>query len=197
MILLPAVLAGIVFALLRGGSFQHLATLRFRLGWLAILCLAAQIFVIYASPDRLEAERSLHAALLMLSSTALLLVVWVNRRLPAMPLLGLGLLLNSLVMAANGGFMPVSQEATLAASTRSSQDVQVEGARLPRSKDILLPAEHTRLWFLSDVLVAPPPVGRVYSAGDLVVAVGVFILLQAAMVPKKESTQEDKIPVMM
>ena len=113
----------------------------------------------------------------------LVLFVWVNRSLPAMPVIALGLLLNLLVMSANGGFMPVSREATMAAGTRSAQDAFPEGARLPKSKDVLLSIENTQLWLLSDAIVAPAPLSRVYSAGDLVVGVGVFLLFQKAMVP--------------
>ena len=190
MILLPAVFAGIVIAMLRGGSLQRLAALPFRLGWLALVCLVAQLIVIYWPADGLEAQRPLHAVLLIGSSAALLLVVWANRHIMGMPVLGLGLLLNLVVMSANGGFMPVSREAVLSAGTRPSNGALVEGARLPKSKDVLLPAEDTRLWFLSDAIVAPPPVGRVYSIGDLIVGAGVIVLLQAAMVPKRRPWAE-------
>jgi len=183
LILLPAIAAGIVIALLRGGSLRHMAALPLRLGWLAILCLMAQIYVIYSPADRLEVERTLHAFLLVGSSSVLVLFVWVNRSLPAMPVIALGLLLNLLVMSTNGGFMPVSREATMAAGTRSAQDAFPEGARLPKSKDVLLSIENTQLWLLSDAIVAPAPLSRVYSAGDLVVGVGVFLLFQKAMVP--------------
>ncbi len=192
MILLPAIFAGIVIALLRGGGLRHLATLPLRLGWLAVLCLAAQIYVIYASADTLEADRSLHAFLLIGSSAALMIVVFANRRMPAMALIGLGLFLNLTVMAANGGFMPVSREATMAAGTRSVQDAFHEGDRLPRSKDVLLSRDNTRLWFLTDVIVAPPPLARVYSFGDLVVGAGIFVLLQTIMVPRKNRLIEER-----
>jgi hypothetical protein len=192
LILLPAVLAGIVIALLRGGSLGHLANLHFRLGWLALLCLAGQLFVIYSPADGLEGARYPHAILLIGSTAALVLVVWANRRVSGMPILGLGLLLNLVVMSANGGFMPVSREAALSAGTRSSQEVLAEGTRLPKSKDILLPMEHTQLWFLSDAIVAPPPLGRVYSVGDLIVGAGVIVMLQAAMVPRRSSWAEKK-----
>lgn len=192
MILLPAIFAGIVIALLRGGGLRHLAKLPLRLGWLAVVCLVAQLYVIYAAADTLEAERSVHAFLLVGSSAALMLVVWANRRMPAMALIGLGLFLNLIVMAANGGFMPVSREATMAAGTRSVQDSFQEGDRLPRSKDILLSRDNTRLWLLSDVIVTPQPLARVYSFGDLVVGAGVFMLLQVVMVPKKNTLIEEK-----
>lgn len=191
MILLPAIFAGIVIALLRGGDLRRLAVLPVHLGWLAVVCLIAQLYVIYSPVDKLEAERSVHATLLIGSSVALLLVVWANRRLPAMAIIGIGLFLNLVVMAANGGFMPVSREATMAAGTRSVQDAYQEGDRLPRSKDVLLSQADTQLWILSDVIVAPQPLARVYSFGDIVVGAGVFVLLQAATVTRKNRLTEE------
>ncbi|HEX9016275.1 MAG TPA: DUF5317 domain-containing protein [Chloroflexota bacterium] len=191
MILLPAIFAGIVIALLRGGDLRRLAVLPVHLGWLAVVCLIAQLYVIYSPVDKLEAERSVHATLLIGSSVALLLVVWANRRLPAMAIIGIGLFLNLVVMAANGGFMPVSREATMAAGTRSVQDAYQEGDRLPRSKDVLLSQAETRFWILSDVIVAPQPLARVYSFGDIVVGAGVFVLLQAATVTRKNRLTEE------
>ncbi len=196
MILLPVILVGVVVALLRGGSMRQLATLPFRLGWLAVLCLAAQVYVIFAPADRLEAERGLHALMVVGSYALLVAVVWFNRRLPAMPVIGLGLILNLVVILANGGFMPVSREATLAAGTRTPQEVVQEGVRLPKSKDVLLSIENTRLWFLSDTIAVPPPVGRVFSVGDLVLAIGVFALLQSGMAPaSRRRTDKGKLAV--
>lgn len=186
LILVVAVIIGVAVALLRGGAFRHLASVQLRLGWLALLCLLVQAYVIYSPADRVEVERPFHAVLMVGSYAALGVVAWINRRITGMPILGLGLLLNLLVMAANGGFMPVSQEAILTTGTRAPQELPAEGMRLPRSKDVLLASEHTRLWILSDVITAPKmPLARVYSLGDLIVAVGAFVLLQAAMVPSK------------
>ncbi len=188
LILVVALIVGIGIALLRKGRLQRLADLPFRLGWLALLSIAAQVYVIYSPASRLELDRPIHAAIMMGSYLALGVVVWVNRRIVGMPIIGLGLLLNLAVMASNGGFMPISREAILAAGTHPANELLVDGSRLDRSKDVLLPADQTRLWILSDVIVASKmPLARVYSLGDLIVAVGAFLLLQAAMVPGRET----------
>lgn len=181
MILIVAIIAGIGVALLRGGSLKRLSDLPLRLGWVAIAALLAQAYGIYAPADRLDSDRTLHVALIMGSYAALLAVVWANRGLAGMRILAVGLMLNLAVMAANGGLMPVSREAVLAAGVSTAETVPAEGARLPRSKDVLLSIERTRLGILSDVIVLPPPVARVCSLGDIVIGLGAFLLLQAAM----------------
>jgi len=193
LILFLAVVIGIGVALARGGKLYRLADIRFRLGWLALLCLLVQMYVIYYPAERVQMERSFHAALMMGSYALLTIVVLVNRRTTGMVVIGLGLLLNLAVMASNGGYMPVTREAIITTGTRSAQELPPEGARLPRSKDVLLPADETRLWILSDVITAPRmPLARVYSVGDLIVAAGAFLALQVAMVPsrKKHSLEE-------
>ncbi len=193
MILVLAVVLGIGVALVRGGKLHRLAGTQFRLGWLAVLALMLQMYVIYYPAERIQMERSLHAAFMMGSYAVLTVVVLVNRRIPGMPVIGLGLLLNLAVMASNGGYMPVTREAIITTGTRTAEELPAEGARLPRSKDVLLPADQTRLWILSDVITAPKmPLARVYSLGDLIVATGAFVLLQAAMVPgrKRRSLEE-------
>ena len=187
MILIVAIIAGVGVALLRGGSLKRLSDLPLRLGWVAVAALVAQAYAIYAPVDRLEDDRTLHVALIMGSYAALLAVVWANRGLAGMPILAVGLVLNLAVMAANGGLMPVSRETVLAAGVSTAETVPAEGARLPRSKDVLLSAERTRLWVLSDAIVLPPPVARVCSLGDIAIALGAFLLLQAAMAPKRET----------
>ncbi len=186
MTLLAPIVAGIAVALLRRGSLRRLADLRIRLGWLAVLCLMVQFWLVYQPMDRIEADRNLHAAILMASYTVLATVVWANRRVGGMAAVGVGLLLNLSVMAANGGFMPVSPEAVLAAKLRPPESLDAAGSRLPRSKDILLTAEQTRLWLLSDVIVVPAAPGtRIYSIGDLVVGLGIFLVVHGAMVPRR------------
>ncbi len=193
MVLIMVVVAGIGVALLRGGSLRGLVELPLRVGWLAVVCLLAQVYVTLAPADQLESQRGLHAALLMGSYAALAVVVWANRRITGVLIIGLGLLLNLVVMAANGGFMPITREAILAAGIRSAQELPAEGARISRTKDVLLSAEQTRLAFLSDVIVAPPvPTVRVYSLGDLVIAAGAFTLFQAAMVPSRRGAIKEK-----
>jgi hypothetical protein len=62
--------------------------------------------------------------------------------------------------------------------------------RLYSSKNIILPAEQTRLQFLSDIflLARPFPVPSVFSLGDVAVAAGVWALIQSAMLGRESSS---------
>jgi hypothetical protein len=118
--------------------------------------------------------------LYLASLSTLLLAVALNRDLPGMTLLGLGLSLNLLVIAANGGLMPLSVEAARRAGLF---DVITALETIGRYRHVTLMDEGTRLWFLGDtiVLAYPLPSAQVFSPGDILVALGAFIFLQWAM----------------
>jgi len=182
MILLMAVIAAFLWALARGGSFHNLVRVPLRWGGLALLAVAMQAYFVYFPLPR---AGGLNVELLsfLISYALLFAVVWANRRLPGVKLMGLGLALNFAVMLANGGFMPITPEA-LQSVGRAHKAYSLEpGARIRHSKDIVLPREATRLWPLSDVFVLPPPfpIPSVFSPGDLCLAIGAFIFVQEAM----------------
>ena len=111
MILLAATVLAFVVALVRGGNIIGLASVRLRSGWLAILAFALQVLVIYFPGQGGAGQWGRQALILAGSQVLLLAVVGLNIRLPGMPLAGLGLALNLLVMAANGGYMPITAQA--------------------------------------------------------------------------------------
>jgi hypothetical protein len=121
------------------------------------------------------------APILHLSSMALLLAgLWRNRELWGTRVAAAGVLLNLAVVFANGGKMPVSLTALDA--------VQMPAARLAylvagRSLTHAVMRPGTALGFLADVLYLPPPLRRspVFSVGDIVLAGGLFLLIQDAM----------------
>lgn len=187
MILAFAVIVGLGVALLRGGSLLRLGEQPLRLGWVAVTCFLAQAYVSTTPADQIEGQRTLHAVLLMGSQAALLAVVWANIRATGVVIIGLGLLLNLSVMALNGGFMPISRDVLMRVSSGHEAGMLQEGARIPRTKNVVLRVQDTKLSPLSDVIVGPTlPMTKVYSFGDLVVALGAFVFLQSAMSTRKE-----------
>lgn len=183
MILLLALAAGLVVALLRGGQVSHLSALPLRWPAMPLLAFAAQALVVYVIPEsRRQGAWSLHAGILILSYLVLLLFVWRNRRIPGMALAGIGLILNLAVMLANGGYMPITPQAM--AQIGHGDTAQIEpGTRDLGSKDVALPQEQTHLWFLSDIFVLPRslPISFAFSPGDVLLAVGVFWVVQHAL----------------
>lgn len=172
---LLAAALGLAVGLLRGGSLERLAALPIRWPWVAALAWVAQV-VLFTSPLAPLLEPV--APLVHGASLAVLAVVMVaNRHLPGLALFGAGLLLNALVFATNGGFMPVSETALRAAGSDESVATLREGGRVQKT---FLMASDTPLWFLADVIPVRP-FGKVYSIGDVVAAGGVLALVAGGM----------------
>jgi hypothetical protein len=193
MILLLAVIVSIVIALLRGGRFATLRRVQVRWGVLAVAAFAIQAVFIYDMPSRKALGIWSWQEWLFFTSHLLLLgMVWANRNLPGVRLIGLGLLLNLAVMIANGGWMPITPEAIVKVGYTGLAPSLEPGMRLYCSKNIILPPEQTRLQFLSDIflLARPFPVPSVFSPGDVVVAVGVWALIQSAMLGRERSSSQ-------
>ena len=146
-------------------------------GWLIILAFLMQVAVIttVSDPEALALKR----AVLAITSLMLLLGILPNLRWWSFRILALGFLMNTLVIAVNGGLMPVTPEDNAKVSP-PDQRVEV-GQTPPHSKNILLNREDARLYFLADTIYLSWPSPKVYSAGDAVLALGlVAFALEAA-----------------
>lgn len=95
-----------------------------------------------------------------------------------------GVLLNFIVIMANGGKMPVSGDALRFAGLYQNL-VDIGQGRIVTHT---LMNASTKLRFLGDVLPLPKyyPRPKVYSIGDILLAIGVFIYLQQLMLGKSK-----------
>ncbi len=178
MILLAALLLGLI----AGWAWSHWQNLpyrapEFRALWLVPAALLPQLVLAYlpASP-RLQGFPA--SATLPLSLLGFLAFVWLNRSLPGMPILLIGLVLNLLVISSNGGWMPINPETATHLPGGASPASATLGSRFG-SKDVLLPAADTRLEFLSDRFLVPAWIHfpTAFSLGDVLIAAGTFWLL--------------------
>ena len=169
---MPFVLFTLLLAALlswvRGGRPGRVADVPLHASGLLVVGLALRAAVDLAPPGSTPAG----ARTVLLLAGPLLVAVWLglNRHLPGVTLVGIGLGLNALVIASNGA-MPVDPAALAA--------LGVEVAALPPGEHVLM-HPRTRLPLLADVW-AVPLLRSVVSAGDVVLAAGLIPLVHALM----------------
>ena len=186
LILVIGVLAGLLGSLLR--AWVHKGKLQIPDLHLVGLVLAAfflQMIGLYLPGTGRWLPVQAVSFALVGSQILLLIFAWSNRRMAGFWLLGLGLLLNLLVIVLNGGFMPISPETVLRLAPKTRPGLLTIGARLGATKDVILPELQTALAFLSDRFILPNPFTMgssgnavaAFSIGDVVIASGAFWVL--------------------
>lgn len=167
LVLLVAVLA-LGAALLTGGS--RLAQVRLRAVRLLVAAAVVQLGTSALAPH----SGVVRTTALVMTSVLVGLFVYGNWKVAGAPLIGAGLLLNVLVVVANGA-MPVSVDAAARAGmTRAELALTADAMREPLT-------DATVLGWLADVIpVALPWRPQVVSPGDVLVAAGVGLLLVSA-----------------
>jgi hypothetical protein len=174
-ILLIGLIGGLIAGLLRAAWAKRPYVLPAVQGVeLALLAFLPQGLVFFLPQTGRFVSQRWAALILPLSLGILVVFVWYNRRLAGFWLLGMGLLLNLAVIAANGGLMPISPE-TLTL-VHGSQAAALVDSRALGSKSIVLPAEETRLEWLADRFTVPDrlPIQFAFSLGDVLLTAGAF-----------------------
>lgn len=181
LLLFAAALVGLAAGWLRAKS-QHRPYLTFSLQhpWLVFLAFVPQWLAFGLPATREWLPTSWASAALIVTQIILLVFVWLNRSHPAFWLLGLGLIINFLVIMSNGGLMPISPASVQFLFPTAPAGSWEIGNRLGTGKDIVLTVEQTRFWFLSDrFLVSIMGYRTAFSFGDVLVASGALWLLWA------------------
>jgi hypothetical protein len=141
--------------------------------WTGVMALGLQLLLVKIVSQEVS-ETALLVWAIFASHLLLLPFLVRNARYIGVKLIVVGLSLNLLVMAANGGMMPVSAAGIAAVG---QQDSAQPGERVTGSKDFY--SDSPRLSLLSDriILRLPNHFVRVISFGDLVIALGTFCAL--------------------
>lgn len=190
--LFDAALFGVLVGLLAGGSCKRILEMPLKmlplLAGAVLLSLLPRIGFAEAALSRLGTPGAVCFAVLRYG--LLLAFAAVNRRCIPVDIIGAGGALNLLVTLANGGRMPVVS-AAIAKSPQYAENI------LLKNGEVLiytLANAHTRLFFLCDRLEIPfydwtlRRVRYFLSAGDILVAAGVFLLMAALMKPTRIQT---------
>jgi hypothetical protein len=170
-------LSGFVAALLLGGSLDGWRAVRVRWVLLALAALALQLFLYNPPIDSQPWAIDYGPWLFVLAKTMMLTALLAN--VFSAPLRGLkaawliaavGVAMNLAVIAANGGYMPQSEDARIT----SRGATLLDGETIPRLHNVKPIDDSTQLVWLSDVLAQPSwmPRSNVISLGDLFLAGG-------------------------
>ena len=162
-VVLIVIIVGLVAGFLARGTLRNFERVDIHWWGVAAAGLVLQVLPLHRWFD----DDVVVVGALLASYVLLIAFVWVNRRLPAAPLMLAGLVLNVVVIAANGG-MPVSADAI---RTTGSEAHELPGLiddgkhHLMTPSDVLTP--------LADVIGLPPPLATVLSVGDVLLYTGV------------------------
>ncbi|ARK32679.1 DUF5317 domain-containing protein [Halalkalibacter krulwichiae] len=176
------ILLSLIIGFIRGGTLKGLADLSLKFGWVFPILLGIQLFVFFFQ-DRVAILEQFSGFLFILIYIIGMCFLWMNRENKGFTLLLIGVFLNFIVMALNGGRMPVSYEATVIALDPIYADILKEGLY---GKHMML-TESTKLGFLGDVIpiTSPYPKSQVISIGDIIMNIGIFIFIQHLMLRHK------------
>lgn len=192
MILLSAIVAGLLVGMLV--SWRTKTTWQppaFKYGWLVVAGFLPQFLAFFLPATRSTFPDWLASVSLVGSQVILLVFCLLNRNLPGIFLINIGLGLNLIVILANGGFMPLPIETAAYLVPQEALAKIESGSRIATgSKDILLPTSEIILPWLSDRFFMPFS-KFVYSFGDVMIAIGAFWLLVASALSAKPFKEEN------
>lgn len=186
------IILGLIVGFLRGG-FRHgllkFSQIKLKGGWMFPLLLIIQ-FVIFYFQDNSQSIASMSNYAFILIYIIGMIFLWLNRNLKGFSFILLGVFLNFLVMAANGGRMPVSLQA---ASVLDPYYVDMLKNGSIISKHFLMDAS-TNLSFLGDIIPLSPPYPRTQaiSIGDIVMNFGIFLYIVHLLTPSKKQAHQDE-----
>src|SRR3954451_25205183 len=166
MLLAAALAVCIATVPLFGGRLEALADLELRARWTLIAALGIQMTIVYVVPHWPEDLLAVAHVGSYLFGVGFLVA---NRRIPGLAIIAFGGALNLVTIAANGGVMPASRSALAAAGLDDT----------PGQFASSVSVGHPKLAFLGDVFAVPQsfPVHNVFSAGDVIIILGAFVLL--------------------
>lgn len=189
--LLAGIALGLIAGLLAGGRLTNLTEVRLR--WMAVIFLA--VVVRYGTEAALSRDipgaEALRIPLLVAAYAILLVGLWVNRRQPGLAIAFVGTLSNAVVIAVNGGHMPLWEPSLAAAGLTPADLVGPLHTLLPPAIDASFLAH---LGPLADVIPIPIPLVRnVASIGDVVISLGLGFFLFATVLrtPAEATTEEE------
>ena len=183
------IVLSVIVGFLRKGNLKSLASLKLKFGWVFPVLLLVQIVVFYLQND-LPVLGQASGYIFMLVYIAGMFFLAMNRQYKGFVLILIGVFLNFLVMAVNGGRMPVSMEAAVILDPGYIE--AIKGGLY--AKHAVLTSS-TNLGFLGDIipLTDPYPKNQVISIGDVLMNIGIFLFIQQLMLSPLKENENDGV----
>jgi len=187
-VILAALAIGTIVSLING-SWPDFSNIKFEKAWLLF---PAEVLQIISSLTESRGYRFGTITTVMVNGAVFVfvfLVIWFNRKYAGLWLIGIGALLNALVMMFNGGRMPVDiSSLSTKAYMADALELIMKGAD---NKHVAINSA-TKLPALADIYSVPGFLGLgmpLISIGDIIIAAGLFLLcLQFMLKSRKAKT---------
>jgi len=176
------ILLGMIIGWLCRGSIKNLEHLSLS-GFTYIILAFSMQALLWIDFFTIKALISVKPYIHIFSYLPLLVFVYLNRKHRGMLPIGVGILLNLLVITANSGYMPVDY-------TKLSETVQEDFLSGEESPIHIPIGEETRLLLLSDIVKVPYKKRGVISIGDIILAGGLLIFIHQGMTTKSPNKKE-------
>lgn len=174
--LIESIISAILVGWARGGRIKRLADFQLSFSWLIIAAFLLQGILPWLASGEFAKYR------FYVLTASYVMIFWAlikNKFNWGITLAATGVFLNFLVIAVNGG-MPVSGEAARVAGYKGG----LSGLATVKDGVHVLLGQSTRLSWLADIIPQPlpSPLGGVISPGDILMAAGVFLIIQSQMI---------------
>jgi len=181
-LLIESVGTSVVVGKLRGGSFSNMKDANIEKWYFFVSGFFVEFTAVFMAEKGFTFFRNNVLLVHLLSYTLLFIGLYFNRRTLGFKVIASGILLNFLVIMANGGQMPVSGEAMVGIGLVDNMTAIRDGHVITHT----LMGSETALRYLGDIFVLPKPYPRpkIFSIGDVLMAVGVFLYIQEIMIKK-------------
>lgn len=179
-VFIETVIVSILIGILRGGKFSRLSNLRFKNLWLFILALVIQWGIVLFGLNGNEFVLKHALELNILSYILLFIGLIINIRQRTFIVILLGMLMNVLVIFANGFRTPISIDGLILAGYSDLAEMTLSGKLA-----FYVPLDDTSKYgFLCKIITVPPPYffPQVFSIGDAFISLGLFLFIQNVMV---------------
>lgn len=182
--LVESIGGGLLVGKARGGKISNISSGEIR-GWYFIIAsFLIEFTAVYLAAKGVKLIIDGISFIHLLSYVLLFFGLFMNFDKYSFWIITAGVFLNFIVIMANGGQMPISPEALSSAGLYKNMADIAEGRIITHT----LINETTRFKILADILALPKfyPRPKVYSLGDILMALGIFIYIQQLMLEKSK-----------